>query len=125
MKAMHDQFGDVRIEFNSQCEEILSPDGKLKLLPCDKCGHLEWVQLNVVSKCCQPCWDMLNECVPEMGTQQLKQLIRTFPVQNRWGWKIISGDGKETELYRDSVTYGSEHEAYIMAYSFRLTAYEY
>lgn len=56
MKSNHDNYGRVKIEFDSQCESILSPCKSFKLLPCDICGKLEWKSLNVVSfVCCPAC----------------------------------------------------------------------
>lgn len=56
MKASHDQFGEVQIQFNSQSEAIYSPDKKQKLLPCDFCGSLVWKPINVVSFLCKDCY---------------------------------------------------------------------
>lgn len=36
-------------------EYITSPDGRLRLLPCDKCHRNFWVPLNVVSHVCDGC----------------------------------------------------------------------
>ncbi len=47
--------GQFTVEINPQCESILSPDGKLQLIPCDHCKKLEWKSLNVVSFFCDSC----------------------------------------------------------------------
>jgi len=68
MKSSHDKHADVKIEFNSQCEAILSPDGKQKLLPCDRCGKLEWKALNVVGFNCIPCHKLYEQGCECKGT---------------------------------------------------------
>lgn len=56
MKASIDKCGSVRIEFESQCEALLAPDGK-KYLPCHGCGAVLAVDMNVVSELCEECDD--------------------------------------------------------------------
>ena len=48
--------GQFSITVEPQAEAILSPDGTLKLLPCDTCFELHWNKLNVVSFLCDDCY---------------------------------------------------------------------
>lgn len=59
--AKHDRLGNVTIQFNSQADSILSPDGKLKLLPCETCDTLRWKALNVVSFLCEDCAQQVEQ----------------------------------------------------------------
>jgi hypothetical protein len=62
MKAKtSDRHGNVTIEFNSQAEAILSPDGAQKLLACDHCLELKWKELRAVSFLCNPCFDLYKK----------------------------------------------------------------
>lgn len=62
--ADHDRDGTVRIEFNSQADQLLAPSAAgavypftepRKWLPCEMCGGLQAVAMNVVSFTCDGC----------------------------------------------------------------------
>ena len=59
MRGTHDNHANVTITFNSQGEILEAPpaaDGsRRKYLPCDCCGRVDAVPLNVVSGICEPC----------------------------------------------------------------------
>jgi len=47
--------GTITLTWNMQVAKLLSPDGKLHCLPCEVCGGLQWVGLEVVSIVCDDC----------------------------------------------------------------------
>lgn len=55
MIGNHARNGDITVRWNSQGEVLLSPDGTQKLMPCDTCGAVRWVDLNVVAYECHDC----------------------------------------------------------------------
>jgi len=60
----HAPNGDIVVRWNSQVDSLRSPDGKLKLMPCDRCGRPQWVALNVVTLLCPGCWTEETGQVP-------------------------------------------------------------
>lgn len=61
MNGTINQYGEVTLTWNTQAE-ILSapalPDGTpMKYLPCETCGGLQTVALNVESIMCLPCYE--------------------------------------------------------------------
>lgn len=55
LRGFADPDGTVTLTWNMQVAKLLSPDGKLHCLPCECCGGLQWVALNVVSIVCSGC----------------------------------------------------------------------
>lgn len=48
-------YATMTITWDANYERLLSPDGTVHLLPCEKCGKPEWHALNVVTFICDPC----------------------------------------------------------------------
>lgn len=61
MIATHGGDGTITIQFNSQGEVLLAPDGQ-KYLPCNWCGALLTVPLNTVSVGCRRCREHMKAC---------------------------------------------------------------
>jgi len=61
----HDRQANVTIEFNSQCSKLEGPNGG-RYLPCDICGKVAEVKMNVVAFMCGECAEKVNngEMVP-------------------------------------------------------------
>lgn len=62
MNGQIDSAGRVTIKFEFQTEVLMAPEGK-KYLPCDKCGNVVAVAMNVVSVLCPVCekWEESDE----------------------------------------------------------------
>jgi len=61
MIGAHERNARVRIEFDSQCELLLGPTGG-KWMPCNYCGAVEEMPLDVVSYHCDACQAHLDDC---------------------------------------------------------------
>ena len=60
LRGCHGRDGTITITFNSQfcCLPAPSDNGKeMKYLPCEGCGKLQTVELNVVSVHCNACFN--------------------------------------------------------------------
>lgn len=60
-KGIIDRTGKVTVCWESQGEILAAPGGKI-WLPCESCGEVQAVDLNVVSFLCDPCAKLRDEC---------------------------------------------------------------
>jgi hypothetical protein len=62
--AGHGYFGGVSLTFvvDTNHEFITTPDGSLRLLPCETCHRNYWLPCNVVSHICDECAAMAEAC---------------------------------------------------------------
>ena len=61
MQGSFNKYGDVTLTWNIQGEKLYSPDGLSHCLPCETCGHPQWVSLLTVSVLCDRCALALDE----------------------------------------------------------------
>lgn len=59
--------GTVTLQWNCQCDRLLSPDGSQHCLPCERCGDAQWVALGVVATLCDRCAQDLSEDLGDLG----------------------------------------------------------
>lgn len=57
LRGLTGRDGTITLTWNMQMARLLSPGGKLHCLPCEVCGGLQLVALNVVSIVCDECAD--------------------------------------------------------------------
>lgn len=72
LRGFADRDGTVTLVWNMQAARLLSPDGKLHCLPCEVCGGIQWVGLEVVSIVCDECAD-LADCGPAVAAGEIDE----------------------------------------------------